>query len=164
MSPSQWSIFTSAPKLLNFSQKKSSTCLLPQCHSQKWIFYYQCSQTKLKSKNPMISKWSNLRYVSMKFFVVYRYCVTHFAAFQWTILSAKHTNYVCNIRTCTNLSIQESPYYWCIRDVLHLFLLNFVPWALKQTKFITLNNEGIFSCTIFHAKSTKHFINICLLW
>ena len=31
---------------------------------------------KSKSKYPMISKWSNIRYVSMKYFVLCRYCKT----------------------------------------------------------------------------------------
>ena len=40
----------------------------------------------------------------------------------------------------TNLSIHKTPYYWSIRNLLHFFLLNFIPQALKQTKFITLSN------------------------
>ena len=124
---------------------------------------------KLKSEYPMIFKWLDLRYVSLKSSIPCRYCMTHFVAFQWIILGL--LKYLSSIpimyaisRHVTNLSIHETSYYWCIRDVLHLFLINFVLWVLKQIEFINLSNGGISLCTILHAKFTKHFINICLLW
>lgn len=100
--------------------------------------------SKSKSEYPMISKLSNFRLVSMHPFFSFQ--ATQHTFYCFSVLHPRITQVsVCNsynkcyVRMSTNLSVNQTSYYWWIKNILHLSSFKVVFVALFETQFVSFS-------------------------